>query len=133
MVPLPRPISRTATIIGGAITEGRAEEAMHKLMHALRTGGDDKALRLLAADWIERVGLPPGAAKALRRGHPQMREDWLDISEMVGHMQSAGSTYAAAVADTAKHFNCSERHVQNCVADWRRAADDASSVEPNED
>lgn len=132
MVPLPRPISRTATMIGSAISEGRAEEAMHKLTHALRTGGDDKALRLLAADWIERIGLPPGAAKALRRGHPPMREDWLDISEMVQHAQSAGSTYAAAVADTAKHFSCSERHVQSCLADWRRASDEANSAEPNE-
>lgn len=124
MAPLPKPFSLTSSTIESAIAEGRAEEAMHKLIQALRSKNDDRAVRHLAADWIERVGLPPGGAKALRNGHAALREDWLKISEMVGNLQSGGRTYAVAVSETAKHFGCSERHVQSCVADWNRASRD---------
>ena len=120
MAKLPKAFSRTASELGSAIAEGRAEEALHKLVHALRQGEDDKAVRHLAADWIERVGLPDGAAKALRKGSPALPEDWLDISEMVAHLQIR-MTHADAVAQAATHFGCSERHVQKCVASWNRA------------
>ncbi|MCV9965739.1 hypothetical protein OIU34_28110 [Pararhizobium sp. BT-229] len=122
MAPLPFPFSRAATAIEAAISEGRAEEAMHKLIHALRNGGDDKAMRRVAADWIERIGLPPGAAKALRKGNKKLHEDWLGISEMVTNLQGEGKTYAAAVDQAAKHFGCSDRHVQNCVAEWNEVS-----------
>lgn len=119
MAPLPFPFSLQASPIESAIAEGRAEEALHKLVHALRSKEDDRAIRWLAANWIERIGLPGGAAKALRKGHPALLEDWLDISEMVETLQSI-KTYAEAVAETASHFGCGERHVQKCVAEWRR-------------
>lgn len=119
MAYLPKAFSITSSAISAAIAEGRAEEAMHKLVAALRVGQDDPALRNLAADWIERIGLPAGAAKALRKGQNALLEDWVDISEMVETLQSIKS-YAEAVAETAKHFGCSERHVQKCVAEWRR-------------
>lgn len=122
MAPLPKPMSRTASYIESAIAEGRAEEAMQKLILALRQKPDDCAVRNLAADWIERVGLPGGAAKSLRKGHPALREDWLAISDMVGKLQGSGKTYAMAVAETASHFGCGDRHVQACVADWNRAS-----------
>jgi AraC-like DNA-binding protein len=121
MVPFPFPISRAAWAIESAISEGRAEEAMQKLIHALRTGDDDRAMRRVAADWIERIGLPPGAAKSLRKGGKSLLEDWLQISEMATNLQGEGKTYAAAVAETAAHFGCSDRHVQKCVAEWNEA------------
>lgn len=119
MAPLPKPISRVSIAIEAAISEGRAEEAMHKLIGALRDAKDDRAVRNLAADWIELIALPAGAAKSLRKGRPALLEDWLDISEMVSGLQTT-QTYAAAVSKTAVHFNCSERHVQKCVAEWNR-------------
>ncbi len=122
MVPFPFPISRAAWAIESAISEGRAEEAMQKLIHALRNGDDDKAVRRVAADWIERIGLPPGAAKSLRKGGKALLEDWLDISDMVRSLQGQGKTYAAAVEQAAKHFGCSDRHVQKCVAEWNGAS-----------
>jgi len=122
MVPFPFPFSRAAWAIEAAISEGRAEEALQKLIHALRNGEDDKAMRRVAADWIERIGLPPGAAKSLRKGKKALREDWLDISEMVGSLQGQGNTYAAAVEQVAAHFGCSDRHVQRCVAEWNEAS-----------
>ncbi|WP_455918832.1 hypothetical protein [Ensifer canadensis] len=94
---------------------------MHKLVHALRST-NDKAVRDLAADWIERIGLPPGSAKALRQGKPTLLEDWLEISEMVGQLQTQGKTYAGAVDDTAAHFGCGVRHVQKCVKEWNELA-----------
>lgn len=128
MAPFPKPISRAAYIVETAISEGRAEEAMHKLVHALRNG-EDKASRLLAADWIEAIGLPLGGAKKLRRGHLSLPEDWLDISDMVSSLQSEGQTYAQATADTAAHFGCSERHVQKCVGMWKEAERSARETE----
>lgn len=122
MVPFPFPFSRGAWAIESAISEGRAEEAMQKLIHALRSGDDDKAMRRVAADWIERIGLPPGAAKSLRKGSKASLEDWLQISEMATNLQGEGKTYAAAVAETAAHFGCSDRHVQKCVAEWNEAS-----------
>jgi hypothetical protein len=122
MAKLPRPFSQASSLIESAIAEGRAEEAMHKIVHALRSDADDRAVRALAAIWIERIGLPPGAAKSLRNGNAALLEDWLDISEMVGHLQAAGKTYATAVSETADHFGCSERHVQKCVAEWNAAS-----------
>ena len=118
MAKLPKPFSQTSSVISSAIAEGRAEEAMQKLIHALRSDADDRAVRLLASEWIERIGLPAGGAKALRNGQSALPEDWLDISEMVGKLQSDGCTYAVAISDTAKHFGCSERHVQKCVSAW---------------
>lgn len=117
MAKLPKPFSQASSVIVSAIAEGRAEEAMHKLIHALQSDTDDRAVRLLASEWIERIGLPPGSAKALRNGKAALPEDWLDISEMVGKIQSDGTNYAAAVSETAKHFGCSERHVQKCVSE----------------
>lgn len=122
MAPLPKPFSREASIIEAAIAEGRAEEALQKLIGALRQDPDNKAVRNLAADWIERIGLPPGSAKALRRGKAALLEDWLDISEMVGKLQSGGKTYSDAVIETAAHFGCSDRHVQKCVAEWNQVS-----------
>ena len=122
MAPLPFPYSQAANAIENAIWEGRAEEALHKIVHALRQKPDDRAVRHAAANWIERIGLPPGAQKRLRNGNPELPEDWLDISQMFDEKQGAGRTYAAAVAETAAHFGCSVRHVQNCVAEWRRAS-----------
>ncbi|MGP4670665.1 hypothetical protein ACSV5N_01700 [Agrobacterium salinitolerans] len=121
MAKLPRPFSQASSIIESAIAEGRAEEAMHKLVHALRSDGDDHAVRVLAASWIEKIGLPPGAAKSLRNGNAALLEDWLDISEMVGDIQATGKTYATAVSEAANHFGCSERHVQKCVSEWNAA------------
>jgi hypothetical protein len=122
MVPLPKPYSREASKIESAIAEGRAEEALHKLVSALRQDTDNKAVRNIAADWIELIGLPPGSAKALRRGKAALLEDWLDISEMVGKLQSGGKTYSDAVLETAAHFGCSDRHVQKCVAEWNQVS-----------
>jgi hypothetical protein len=122
MAPLARAYSRAASIIESAISEGRAEEAMYKLVHALRADHDSKAIRRLAADWIERVGLPGGAAKALRRGNKAMLEDWIDISESVQNLQRIRKTYDEAVRETASHFGCSDRHVQKCVAEWNKVA-----------
>lgn len=120
MAPLPFPFSRAAFAIETAIAEGRAEEAMHKLAHALRTGSD-KATRLMAADWIEAIGLPPGGAKALRKGRASLPDDWLEISEMVRDLQSNGKTYAEAVHEAAVHFDYSKRHIEKCVAMWNEA------------
>lgn len=122
MARLGKPVSRTSIAIEAAMSEGRCEEALQKLIHALRQDTDSKAVRHLAAAWIERIGLPPGAAKALRRGAPALREDWLDIASMVEAVQGQGKLYAEAVTETAAHFGCSERHVQSCVADLRRAS-----------
>jgi hypothetical protein len=121
MAPLPRPFSVKACEIEAAISEGRSEEALQKLVHALRAQEDNRAVRWLAAEWIERISLPGGAAKALRKGRAALREDWLSIAEMVGQKQSDGTSYAAAVSETAAYFGCSERHVQGCVADWHAA------------
>lgn len=118
MAKLPKPFSQASSVIESAIAEGRAEDALDKLIHALRSDTDDRAIRFLASEWIERVGLPPGSAKALRNGHAALPEDWLDISEMVGKLQSDGRTYAVAISATAKHFGYSERHVQKCVSKW---------------
>lgn len=112
MAPLPRAFGVTCNAITTAISEGRTEEALQKLLHALRSPQDDLAVRNLAADWIERIGLPGGAAKALRKGRPALLEDWLEISEMVEDLQRT-RTYAAATLEAAEHFGCSERHVQN--------------------
>jgi predicted Zn-dependent protease len=120
MAPLPKPFSRAAFAIESAIAEGRAEEALHKLVHALRADGDSKSIRFLAAAWIENIGLPPGAAKALRKGNKALPEDWLNISEMVGKLQEAGKTRDAAIMETAAYFGCSDRHVEKCVADWNK-------------
>ncbi|MBO6719415.1 MAG: hypothetical protein JJ913_15770 [Rhizobiaceae bacterium] len=98
---------------------------MHKLIAALRTGRDDKAMRLLAADWIETIGLRPGDAKALRKGNRALREDWLDISDMHGKLMSDGMTFKGATDATAEYFGCSDRHVEKCVAE-RRAVSDAT-------
>ena len=127
MVPLPKPMSRNATEIEAAISEGRAEEAMYKLIGILREKPDDRAVRNLAADWIERIGLPDGAAKKLRKGRPSLPDDWLSISEMVVDLQSK-MTYAEAVAQTAAHFDYAESHVIKCVALWNRAK--AESCQP---
>lgn len=127
MAPLPKPISRASAALESAIAEGRAEEALQKLVHALREKGDDRAVRNLAADWIERIGLPDGATKKLRQGQPALLEDWLDIADMMTDLQTT-MIYTDAVAQTAKHFGCSERHVQKCVAAWRRA--EAESRQP---
>lgn len=123
MAKLPFPLSLKSIEIERAIAEGRAEEAMHKLIAALQAPGDDRAVRLLAAKWIERVGLPGGAGKALRDGRPQLLEDWLDIAEMMRELQES-QTYLDAVAMTAAHFGCSDRHVQKCVAAFNSARDD---------
>lgn len=123
MAPLPRSFSVVAHEIRAAIAEGRAEEAMQKLIGALLSESDDRAVRDLAAQWIERVGLPGGAAKALRQGRPELKEYWLEISEMVDELQKL-TTYADAVERAAKHFKCSERHVQKCVAEWNRVKAD---------
>ena len=128
MAPLPRPFSRQAHVIKSAISEGRAEEAMHKLVHALRAEADSKAIRFLAADWIERVGLRPGDAKALRKGNKALREDWSDISDMHGKLMDKGMMYKAAAESTAIHFGCSVRHVEKCVAEWRAASDAAREM-----
>ncbi|PWE52403.1 hypothetical protein DEM27_31140 [Metarhizobium album] len=121
MAPLPKPMSRAAFVIEAAIAEGRTAEALQKLVHALRQDQDDKAVRRLAADWIERIGLPPGAPKALRQGAPALREEWLEIADMVAGLQAQSKTYTEAVQETAAHFGYSERHVQACVADWKSA------------
>jgi predicted Zn-dependent protease len=119
MAPLPKAFSVKANAISMAISEGRTEEAMQKLIDALVAPQDDRAVRNLAAEWIAKIGLPGGAAKKLRGGHPELLEDWLLISEMVQDLKSR-MTYAAATAEAAAHFKCSERHVQKCVAEWNR-------------
>ncbi|MDW9899100.1 hypothetical protein GOB10_25680 [Sinorhizobium meliloti] len=129
MAPLPKPFSLSASAIEAAISEGRAEEAMQKLLAALRADRDDRAIRYLAAEWIERIALPPGSAKALRNGGSELPDEWLDISEMVGKLQSDGNTYEAAVRETAEHFRYSERHVQRCVADWNAAKEASRDYE----
>lgn len=120
MAPLPRPFSLNADPIETAISEGRAEEAMQKLIFALRSKEDDCAVRWLAAEWIERVGLPGGAAKKLRKGRNALHEDWLEISQMFTRLQEEGATFAAARAQVSTYFGCSERHVETCMADWNR-------------
>lgn len=120
MAKLPFPLSVKSIEIEHAIAEGRTEEAMQKLIAALLAPSDDRAVRHLAAKWIERVALPGGAGKALRGGRPQLLEDWLDIAEMMRELQET-ETYMDAVAMTAEHFGCSERHVQKCVADFNKA------------
>lgn len=128
MAPLPKPFSRQAHVIESAISEGRAEEAMYKLADALRSG-NDRATRLLAANWIETIGLRPGDAKALRKGNNKLREDWLDISEMHGKLMGEGMTFKGATDATAEYFGCSDRHVEKCVAEWRAVSDAAREID----
>lgn len=120
MPPLPKTFSVRAQPITAAISEGRAEDALHMLAHALREY-DDRAIRHLAAEWIETIGLPPGAAKALRKGRKELPDEWLDIAGMVSTFQSEGRTYDDAVERTANQLNYSVRHVQRCVALWNLA------------
>lgn len=121
MAPLPRPFSREAATITSAILEGRAEEAMQKLIAALRAEKDNKAARLLAADWIESLGLKPGDAKKLRNGQPTLPNEWLDVAEMVMRLQDEGLIRAEADRRTAEYFGYSQRHIENCVARWHEA------------
>lgn len=125
MAKLNRPFSLAAFEIEAAISEGRTEEAMQKLIGALQDANDNRAVRHLAARWIENMGLPAGSAKALRNGKNALPMDWLNISEMVSNLQSEGITYEVAILKAAEHFGYSDRHVQKCVA-VRRAADEAS-------
>lgn len=123
MAPLPIKFSTISHPITVAISEGRAEEAMHMLVHALRTE-DDKATRHLAAEWIETIGLPPGAAKALRKGQKELPDEWLDVSELFESI-SGKMNYDEAIRETAKRLGYSERHVQKCVAMWREAKEES--------
>jgi hypothetical protein len=121
MAPLPKTFSVAAQPIAAAISEGRAEDALHALVRQLKTGGADRAVQALAARWIATLGLRPGDAKALRGGRKELPKEWLDIGEMVAGLQDGGETYEKAVAKTAKHFGYTERHIQKCTA-MRRAA-----------
>ncbi len=127
MAPLP-PFSRTANEIGVAISEGRSQDALRKLVGALRSG-NDRATRLLAANWIETVGLRPGDAKALRKGQNELPDYWLEIAEMVGRLQDEGHTRDEADRMTARHYGYSKRHVENCVARWHEAEREAREIE----
>jgi hypothetical protein len=123
MAPLSKPFSVAAQPIAAAISEGRAEDALHALVRQLETGSADKAVQALAARWIAVLGVRPGDAKALRGGHKELPKEWLDIADMVVGLQDDGQTYEKAVAQTAEHFGYSERHIQNCVGVWRAAKD----------
>ena len=101
---------------------------MHKLVAALRSG-DDRATRLMAADWIEAVGLRPGDAKALRSGRKALPKEWGEVAEMVAHLQDEGHTRDEADRMTARHYGYSKRHVENCVARWNEAQRDAREIE----
>lgn len=111
---LPFPFSRASHEISCAISDGRTDEALHKLVHELRASADDP-ISLLAADWIEALGVPPGGAKKLRKGRPASPEEWLSLSGMVRDLQADGCTYEQAVHETARHFDYGVRHVQKCV------------------
>ncbi len=115
------PHSWRATEIKGMIAEGRVEEALQKLAALLKTGTADKAVQALAARWILALGIRPGDAKALRDGKPAHRQEWISIAEMVLGLQDGGASYAAAVHDVSNHFGYSERHVEQCVADYNAA------------
>lgn len=121
MAPLQKPFSVAAQPIAAAISEGRAEDALHGLVRQLETGAADKAVQALAARWIATLGVRPGDAKALRGGRKELPKEWLDVAEMVVGLQDDGQTYEKAVAKTAKHFGYTDRHIQKCVA-MRRAA-----------
>ncbi|MCS3896031.1 hypothetical protein M2171_005164 [Bradyrhizobium japonicum USDA 38] len=121
MVKLSNPFSVAAQSISAAISEGRAEDALHALVRQLEAGDADKVVQALAARWIATLGLRPGDAKALRGGHKELLKEWLDIAEMVIGLQNDGETYERAVAKTKEHFGYTERHIQKCVA-MRRAA-----------
>lgn len=129
MAKLPRPLSRDAVTLQSAISEGRAEEAMHKLIAALESGQADKAVQLLAANWIKTIGLKPGDAKALRNGAKELPKEWIDIAEFVQIEQDSGKSYRAAVAAAGNYFGYGRRHVENCVTMYRRAAQDAREFE----
>ncbi|ODT69033.1 MAG: hypothetical protein ABS75_18450 [Pelagibacterium sp. SCN 63-23] len=107
--------------IESMIAEGRVEEAMQKLTALLETGDADRGVQAVAARWILALGLRPGDAKALRSGGAKLRDEWMEIAEMVRQRQEDGATYANAVRLTAEHFSYSERHVQSCVADYNAA------------
>lgn len=121
MAPLPGRFSVVAQPIASAISEGRAEEAMQKLTSLLESGSADAAVQQLAAKWILTVGLKDGDAKKLRGGHDSLLKEWVDVAEMVAELQDGGATYANAVTSAAGYFGYSERHVQKCIAQWRKA------------
>lgn len=114
MAPLPSSFSLKAIPIRSAISEGRAEEAMQKLTQILETGKADAAIQMLAAEWILAIGLKPGDAKALRKGAAALPDDWYDISEMVMQLRDQGMKFADAIAETARHYDYSERYVERC-------------------
>jgi hypothetical protein len=129
MAKLPRPSSRQAHSIGSAIAEGRAEDALDQLVSALGTGTADKAVQIEAARWIEAVGLRPGDAKKLRGGRPALPKEWLEIADMVVRLQDEGHIRAEADRRAAEHFGYSRRHVENCVARWHEAKEEARQYE----
>lgn len=120
MAPLPKSFSLKVIPIRSAISEGKAEEAMQKLTALLETGEADSAIQILAAEWILAVGLKPGDAKRLRKGHAKLPDDWHDIAQTVISLQDDGMTYEQATREAAMQFNCSERHAQTCTALWNQ-------------
>ncbi len=115
MAKLPQSFSIQSIRISSAIAEGRADDVIHELVDILRRGKADKATQIIAANWIETIGLKPGDAKALRSGKAAMPKEWVEVSEKVALFQHEGKTYETSVREAAEHFGYSERHVQKCV------------------
>jgi hypothetical protein len=122
MPKLPRPLSPQAIEINGMISQGRADDALDHLVRVLGDGSADVGVQMLAAKWIATVGLPAGAAKALRGGKPAFPKEWPAIKDMIEDLTITRSKQQA-VADTAAYFGCSERHIYNCL-EWYESARD---------
>lgn len=122
MAPLPKAFSVAAQPIASAISEGRSEDAMHKLAAILEGGHADRAVQRIAAEWIVAIGLHPGDAKKLRDGRASLPKEWMDIGEMVERLQDGGESYDSAIRKTVEHFGYKERHTQRCAAMWKAAS-----------
>ena len=129
MALLPKPFSQEAFAIEGAISKGRALDAMDKLVASLKSGEAHQSVQALAAKWIVTLGLRPGDAKKLRGGLKVLPKEWGEIPIMVADLQGEGMTYDKAVDQTAKHFDYSMRHIEECVARWREAEEIAREIE----
>lgn len=123
MAKIPRGLSPKAIEISGMISQGRADDALDHLVRALEEGSADVGVQMLAAKWIATVGLPAGAAKALRGGKPEFPKEWPEINDMIEDLTITRSKQQA-VAETAAYFGRSERHIYNCLEWYESALDE---------
>lgn len=123
MPPIPAVARSRAVNIRSLLDQGRAEEAMKKLVDELKNGNADTGVQKLAAEWIGTLGIRPGDAKDLRKGRPKIPKHWPEIVDMVEGLTPKLSK-SEAVIETAEHFGCSDRTVWACLRWYEEASSD---------